>query len=75
MKQLGDATPEEKFVSARRILAGWNDPSLQNEETKSKITKLHHLETNIERAFIDNVQKRKECFVLRKTACFCFLFL
>ena len=35
MKQLEDATPEEKFVSARRILAGWNDPSLQNEETKS----------------------------------------
>ena len=60
MKQLGDATPEEKFVSARRILAGWNDPSLQNEDTKSKITRLHHLELNIEKAFIGNVQDKLE---------------
>ena len=60
MKQLGDATPEEKFVSARRILAGWNDQSLQNEETKRKITRLNHLEMNIEKAFIDNVQDKLE---------------
>ena len=60
MKQLGDATPEEKFVSARRILAGWNDQSLQNEETKGKITRLNHLEMNIEKAFIDNVQDKLE---------------
>lgn len=60
MKQLGDATPEEKFVSARRILAGWNDPSLQNEDNRKKIAKLHHLELNIERAFINNVQDKLE---------------
>ena len=28
MKQLEESTPEEKFVSARRILEGWNDPSI-----------------------------------------------
>ena len=33
MKQLEETTPEEKFVSARRILAGWNDSTLESEST------------------------------------------
>merc|ERR1712018_678137 len=31
-----------------------------NEETKGKITRLNHLEMNIEKAFIDNVQDKLE---------------
>ena len=58
MKQLEEATPEEKFVSARRILAGWNDPSLQDEHNKTKVMRLHNLEINIENEYIEKVKNR-----------------
>ena len=59
MKELEDTTPEEKFISARRILEGWNDKTI-TEESKTKKTELNSLETEIEKAYIKELVSKAE---------------
>ena len=54
MKELEETTPEEKFISARRILEGWNDKTL-SEENKTKKADLNSIETEIEKAYIEKL--------------------
>ena len=54
MKELEETTPEEKFISARRILEGWNDKTL-SEENRAKKTDLNNIEIEIEKAYIEQL--------------------
>ena len=58
MKELEETTPEEKFLSARRILEGWNDKNISDAETSSKVAELHTLQTEIEKVYINKVTER-----------------
>ena len=65
MKELEDTTPEEKFISARRILEGWNDKTL-SEENKAKKTDLNSIEMEIEKTYIEELAtkvKNKEVVI------------
>ena len=66
MKNLEEATPEEKFVSARRILAGWNDSTLDSESTDCNMIHIYsatlietfaNLEHEIENEYIQLLHK------------------
>ena len=58
MKQLEETTPEEKFLSARRILEGWNDKGTSDAETTSKMAELNTLKTEIEKVYINKITER-----------------
>ena len=68
MKSLEDSTPEEKFVSARRILNGWNDTTIEESQIMSSVVqepaepmtikkRLRALESEIENTYINELEK------------------
>ena len=59
MKELEDTTPEEKFISARRILEGWNDKTL-SEENEAKKMELNSIELEIEKEYIKELAYKAE---------------
>ena len=56
MKELEETTPEEKFLSARRILEGWNDKSIP--EGNHKAAELNTLQVEIERVYINKISTK-----------------
>ena len=58
MKEMEETTPEEKFLSARRILERWNDKGTSDAETCSKAADLFTLQTEIEKVYIDKVTEK-----------------
>jgi len=63
-KQFKDCTPEEKYLSAIRLLQGWDDPSLK-EESESNSCQLTEesppwLKEKASLQMVDIMQKRKE---------------
>ena len=68
MKDLEETTPEEKFLSARRILEGWNDKGISNSETSSNAAELHTLQTEIEKVYINKATEsiRNEDIILNE---------
>jgi hypothetical protein len=59
MKQMGEATPEEKFVSARRIIAGWNDKSIN--ENKTIKNNFNNVEKEVETEYIKQLKGKVHC--------------
>lgn len=55
LKQVDKATPEEKFISARRVLEGWNHGTLTNNDniiTNTLTTQFEKLENSVETEYL-----------------------
>jgi len=62
-KLFQDCTPEEKYLSAIRLLQGWDDPSLADSESNSCLVTEHSPTQDKDRAAlqaVDIMQKRRE---------------
>ena len=62
-KLFKDCTPEEKYLSALRLLQGWDDPSLADSEANSIQLTEHSSDQEMDRAALhalDNMQKNRQ---------------